>query len=122
MKLQRGKVSLESALQAIEQSDPLAQRAVLRMCAALGQAIAQMHLLVAPQRVVIAGPLAVFEEQFLLPLREAIERHLPDHHGPRFEVVGSQLGDFVGALGAAACSVHAWPPHSLLTTASTPDN
>jgi glucokinase len=72
---------------------------------ALGRGLAQAHLLLDVDLIVIGGSIAAVGE----PLRTAVElaftRHCPPahHHGVR--IVTSELGAYAGAIGAVAPSV-----------------
>jgi glucokinase len=72
-----------------------------------GGAIHQLQLLFDPYRVVLAGPLAELGSTFLELLREAARRRSPRGQP---EIVNSALGQFNGAVGAAALALHQWQP------------
>ena len=83
-------------------------RRVLRRAAEFhGAALHQLHLLFDPQRIILVGPLAELGAAFLDPLTAAMQRRCEDT-AP--EIVNSTLGQFSGALGAAALALHAWKP------------
>jgi N-acetylglucosamine repressor len=104
---------------ALEFSDVLAgarngDRVVLSVLAdaarAIGQTISQLNLLLNPEQVVIAGPLAELEDTFLEPIREVVASLTPPLHAQPPRIIASQLGEFGGALGAAAMAVNLWTP------------
>ncbi len=113
VKLKRDRVELDGILDAVARGDKLAGDVLDNAAEALGRVIAQVHLLINPQRVIIAGPLAGQQAAFLTPIQDAMTALLPEHHRVKPIIVGSQLDSFVGALGAAACAVHAWRPESM---------
>jgi glucokinase len=76
----------------------------------LGRTICQMSLLLNPEMVIVAGPLAELGDLFLDPMRQAAARHTPALHARTPRIVASQLGQYSGALGAAAQAVHQWEP------------
>jgi glucokinase len=63
-----------------------------------------------PEEVIVAGPLAELGALFLDPIRASVEKWTPRRHAKAPQIVTSQLGEYVGALGAAAMAVHQWRP------------
>jgi N-acetylglucosamine repressor len=106
----RGKATLDELLRAARASDPLVLRHLQIAAAAVGQVIAQLSLLLNPERVVIAGPLAELTEAFLDPVSQAVDQYLSPQHAKKPAIVASSFGDYGGALGAAALAVHQWRP------------
>ncbi len=105
-------VSLTGLIQAAQQRDALTLRVLGEATAALGAAIGQLALVLDPAKVIVAGPLTGLGEAFLEPLRLAAERELRASAQPAPEIVHSSMGDFSGALGAAALALHEWKPAS----------
>lgn len=105
-----GKVLLAEVLQAARDGDLLVMDVLHGAVQAIGEAISQLDLLLNPEQVVLAGPLAELGELFLEPLRNVVARRTPQQHAPPPRLVASQLGEFGGALGAAAIAVHQWRP------------
>jgi N-acetylglucosamine repressor len=103
-------VTIEDTLRAASSGDPLVAKVLLQAAEYLGRTICQINLLLNPEEIIIAGPLAELEDAFLQPIRNVVERLTPQLHGlvPRIEA--SQIGEFGGALGAAALAVHNWTP------------
>jgi glucokinase len=97
-------------LQAAQASDPLVLRILRSAADAVGRVIAQLALLLNPQRVVIAGPLCELTEAFLEPLSRSVDLYSVPQHARKPEIVASSFGDYGGALGAAALAVHHWKP------------
>ncbi len=103
-------VSIEEVLDAARRGDPLVVKVLRRMAGYLGRTICQINLLLEPEQIIIVGPLAELEEAFLKPIREVVERLTPQLHGQVPRIEASQIGDYGGALGAAALAVHHWRP------------
>lgn len=106
----RGKVTLDELLEAAQASDPLVLRCLQVAAEAVGRVIAQLSLLLNPQRVVIAGPLAELTEAFLEPLSRSVDQYAAPQHARKPDIVASSFGDYGGALGAAALAFHQWQP------------
>ncbi len=103
-------VPLEDMLRAARDDDPLVSKVLHQTAEYVGRTICQMNLLLNPQQVIIAGPLADLDRTFMQPIREIVERLTPRLHGRVPQIVASQMGEFGGALGAAALAVHHWSP------------
>lgn len=108
IKATRGTVTFPSLAQAIKQKDALALGVLKRAAVAVASALVPITLLLNPSKIIIAGPLAEMGEHFAEPLITATKNHLPSYHIKLSEIVLSQLGDYVGALGAAALAVNQW--------------
>jgi glucokinase len=107
-------LSLEDILQALQQRDPLAMFVIDEVARSLGWGIAQLSLVIDPQKIILAGPLTMLGDAILVPVRARI-KSLLDLSGSRMpEVVGSAMGEFSGALGAAALALHEWQPEVVL--------
>jgi glucokinase len=76
----------------------------------LGQTISQLTLLLSPEQIVIAGPLTELGSIFLDPIREVVASLATPRHAEPPRIVASQLGEYGGALGAAAIAVHHFRP------------
>ena len=108
--LKRGQATLEELLQAAQENDPLVLAVLGEAAVAVGRVIAQFSLLLNPQRVVIAGPLAELSAAFLDPIAATVNQLATPQHARTPEIVASQFGAYGGALGAAALAVHDWTP------------
>lgn len=108
LKLYRGRVTLDELLRAAQESDPLVLRSLHDAAEAVGRVIAQCSLLLNPDRVVIAGPLAELTEAFLEPISRSVDQYAVPQHAKKPEIVASSFGAYGGALGAAALAVHQW--------------
>jgi len=76
----------------------------------LGWAVAQLALALNPSLVIFAGPLTLLGDTLLLPLREHAQKLLEMGGAGTPTIVNSTMGEFSGALGAAALAVHEWKP------------
>jgi N-acetylglucosamine repressor len=103
-------VTIEEMLHAARDDDPLVASILRQTAEHIGRTICQINLLLNPEQVVIAGPLAELDHAFLKPIREVVERLTPPLHAGVPRIVASQIGEFGGALGAAALAVHHWRP------------
>lgn len=110
LKLKRNRVLLEDVIEAARRSDRLVLDVLRRMGQTLGKVIAQLNLLLNPERVIIAGPLAEFDREFIQMIRETIEPLVVPPHAALPEIAGSALGEFAGALGGAALAARHWSP------------
>lgn len=113
LELKRNRVDRKDFLAAANASDPLCRRILHDAAVSLGQSIAQMCLLINPEKVVLCGPLAALPENFGRLVREAVANFLPAFHSQAPSVETSTLGDQAGALGAAALAANAWTPREV---------
>jgi hypothetical protein len=63
-----------------------------------------------PSRVILAGPLTLLGDSLLEPLRASVKEVLCDYEADIPVILNSTMGEFNGALGAAALAVHQWKP------------
>jgi N-acetylglucosamine repressor len=103
-------LAIEHVLTAARDGDPLVVRVLGRAAAYLGRTICQINLLLNPEQIIIAGPLAQLDQSFLAPLRIVVDELTPKLHGRVPRIEASQMGEFGGALGAAALAVQHWAP------------
>lgn len=101
---------IEEIVRAVQQRDPLALLVVGEAAKCLGWAVSQLLLAVDPTKVVLAGPLTMLGENLLQPLRAVTDSLTPPEITRTAEIVNSTMGEFIGALGAAALAVHEWKP------------
>ena len=101
---------MQDIQRAIQQRDPLAVLIVEEVARSLGRGIAQLSLVVDPQKIILAGPLTMLGEALLTPMRSHIKAILDMTETRMPEVTGSTMGEFSGALGAAALALHEWKP------------
>ncbi len=74
----------------------------------LAVVLSQLQCAFDPEKIILAGPLTIFEDIFLDRLEHNFKNLVPTPGLPL--VVNSTLGEFNGALGAAALAVHEWKP------------
>jgi glucokinase len=77
---------------------------------ALGWAVGQLALALNPSQVILAGPLTLLGETLLDPLRQRAEEILRVAGGSVPAIVNSTMGEYSGAVGAAALAVDEWKP------------
>jgi N-acetylglucosamine repressor len=102
--------SVADIVGACQQRDALTLRVIDTAAGALGWALGQLSLTIDPAKVILAGPLTALGEVFLRPLRNRVERVLQLSGTNSPEIVCSTMGEFSGALGAAALALHEWKP------------
>jgi len=117
LKLIRNRVTMDELLEAIESGDRFVLQILREAASVIGRAVAQMSLVVDPEKIIISGPLAGAEKAFIGPLRDAMEESLSRHDSRVPSVHASKLGAFAGALGAATLAIESWQP-SLQPTSS----
>ena len=105
-------IPIHDLVRAVQQRDPLALQVVSEAAKCLGWAISHLLLAIDPAKIMLAGPLTTLGEHFLQPLRAATDSLTPPESKRTAEIVNSTMGEFIGALGAAALAVHEWKPAS----------
>lgn len=103
-------IPIEEVVLAVQQRDPVALLVVNEAARCLGWAVSQLLAVVDPEKIVLAGPLTTLGENLLKPLRAVTDSLVPAESPRTAEIVNSTMGDFIGALGAAALAVHEWRP------------
>ncbi len=103
-------IPIEDLVRAVQQRDPLALLIVGEVAKCLGWAISQLLLTIDPVKIMLAGPLTMLGEHLLEPLRAVTDALTPADNQRTAEIKNSTMGDFIGALGAAALAVHQWKP------------
>jgi N-acetylglucosamine repressor len=76
----------------------------------LGWAVGELALALNPAQVILTGPLTLLGEIMLHPLRHRAEEILEASGAETPVFVNSTMGEYSGALGAAALAVHEWKP------------
>lgn len=76
----------------------------------LGLFLAQTYLLLNPERIILAGQLPELGDVVLEPLRRSVTSAVPAFVSRKPELLVTQLGEYGGAIGAAALAVHEWQP------------
>jgi N-acetylglucosamine repressor len=82
-----------------------------RIAQALAVVLVQLQCAFDPGKIILAGPLTIFADLFLQRLQQNVKQFALPAGAP--VLVNSTLGDFNGALGAAALAVHQWKPLTL---------
>ncbi|WDI41632.1 ROK family transcriptional regulator [Bremerella sp. P1] len=110
LSLKRNRVVLEDMLAAAEKQEPLVLDVLQSAASAVGRVIAQISLLLNPEKIIVAGPLAKLTDAFLEPIRQVVYPLSNTKHARAPRIVASEFGMHGGALGAAALAVHQWKP------------
>jgi N-acetylglucosamine repressor len=105
-------ISLEDMQRALQQRDPLTSLVIGEAAKCLGWAIGHLSLAIDPKKIVLAGPLTTLGETVLQPLRAMAASIIVLSESRVPNIVNSTMGEFSGALGAAALAVHEWKPAS----------
>ena len=100
---QYGPLTVGELLDLLADHDPGAVRVVSDAAELVGRAVATACNLLAPQRVIVLGPMAEAGEVVLSPIRTALARHIAPNEPP--EVVLGELGARHTALGAIALAL-----------------
>lgn len=106
------RLTLQDVSLAAQQRDALTLKILTQTAKVLGSAIGHLILILNPSRVMLAGPLTLLGATFLEPLKVEIRRRLELSGLNIPEIVNSNMGEFSGALGAAALALHEWKPKS----------
>ena len=105
-----GSLSFPDVVQASAQRDRLTVEMVKVAADALSSALAQLALALNPSHVILAGPLTLLGETLLNPLRRRAEELLRNAGGSVPAIINSTMGEYSGAVGAAALAVDVWKP------------
>jgi len=97
-------------LERLRANDPLAQRMIADASQVCGVFIAQMNLMLNPERIIIAGDVVEAGDPFMQPLRVAAAAAPSTPMSSPAQIELSELGLFGGAMGAAALAAQAWRP------------
>jgi N-acetylglucosamine repressor len=104
------RIHIQDIVRAVQQRDPLTLLVINEAARCLGWAISQLLLTLDPRKIVLAGPLTMLGENFLQPVRAMADSLTPAENSRTADIVNSTMGEFIGALGAAALAVHEWKP------------
>jgi len=94
----------------VKDADVDALRLTDTAAAALGLFLVQASRLLDPEKIILAGQLPELGDAVMTPLQKTVDAWLPDDADRRPLITVSELGEFGGALGAAALAVHEWRP------------
>ena len=103
------KATISEFLEAGRKNDPAALTAIHEVAAIHGWAISQMVQLTDPEFVILAGPLTTLGETYIKPVSEMALKFESDYH-PGVPIRSSSLGEYAGAVGAAALALERWKP------------
>ena len=96
-----GCATVEDAVEAAQSGDERARAALEQAGRALGIALANAVLLLAPERIVVGGGVAGAGDLLLDPIRDELRRRVRVAPVERIDVVPAELGPGAGAIGAA---------------------
>ncbi len=105
---QRTEPTIDHLLRACRAGDARAVESVTRAACVHGWAAHQLLRLLDPEKIILAGPLTALGDAYVAPLKQTLRELAAD--GPLPVVVASTLGEYNGALGAAALALHQWEP------------
>lgn len=105
-----GPLKFADVVRAAQQRDSLTVQILAVAARMLGHAVSHLVLALNSSKVIIAGPLTLLGDTMLHPLRLQAQDLLLATGAELPEIVNSTMGEFSGALGAAALGVHEWKP------------
>ena len=106
----KNRITVKDLTEAVQQRDSMTRNVIGAAASVLGHCIGQLIFVVDPAKVVLAGPVALWGEAFLHPLRKAVTETVEPAGLKPPEIVNSAMGEYSGALGAAALALHEWKP------------
>jgi predicted NBD/HSP70 family sugar kinase len=104
----KGELTIDDVLAAAHDGDEFALSLVRAVGRVHGWVAHQINELFNPEKIIFAGPLADLGDLFLASVR-ATARELGDA-GRDLVIANSTLGQYNGAVGAAALALHQWKP------------
>jgi len=105
-----GAFTFDDVVYAAIKNDPLVTEVLAEVARTLGWVCGQLNALFNPPKVILTGPLVDLGAAFLEPLQQAVTEFCSETNQAAPVIVGSELGSFNGALGAAALALHKWKP------------
>jgi glucokinase len=96
-----GTATAEEAVRAAEAGDPRARAGLTDIGRYLGIGIANMIVVLTPDRVVLGGGVAAAGELLFEPIRAELRRRVKTTALDPVELVAAELGTWAGAIGAA---------------------
>lgn len=106
----KGELTFDDVSRAATDGNDVVIQIVQNVAQTLGWVVCQIDAVFNPQKVILAGPLVALGDALLKPLRQAVEHFSSELQQESPVVVNSELGEFNGALGAAALALHEWKP------------
>jgi glucokinase len=119
LSVQRGALTFADVVRAAQQRDTLTMQIIEASAQVLGRAVSQLIFALNPSKVILAGPLTLLGDSVLHPLRARVKAALRNYETDIPMILNSTMGEFNGALGAAALAVHQWKPARLLASQRT---
>lgn len=108
--LPQSDLTITHIITAYTKGDALARTHLNAAANALGWLAGQITALLDPGKIIFSGSFMQLGKPFLDEIRSAISEHVHLRHGQCPEITASELGEFNGALGAAAQVVYHWTP------------
>ena len=105
-----GPLTFADVVRAAQQRDAVTVQIIEVAAEVLGRAVGKLILALDPSRVILAGPLTLLGGTLLNPLRATVESVLKFSDANMPLILNSTMGEYNGALGAAALAVHEWKP------------
>jgi glucokinase len=103
-------LAFSDVVRAARQRDKLTLQVLGVAADMLGWAVAELALALNPSRIILAGPLTLLGDILLQPIQRRAEEILQGSGADVPAIVNSTMGEYSGALGAAALAVHEWKP------------
>ena len=104
-----GTATAEEAVERARNGDPVALHGLGRVARYLGIGIANMIVVISPDRVVIGGGIAAAADLLLPAVRAEIRRRVLTTSMDEVEIVTAELGTWAGAIGAAVHGAESAP-------------
>jgi len=106
----KSELTFDDVTRAASDGNELVCQVMENVAQTLGWVVCQIDAVFNPQKVILAGSLVALGDALLKPLRRAVERFSSEMEQEPPVVVNSELGEFNGAVGAAALALHEWKP------------
>ena len=113
------KAGVTEFLEAARGQDRHALMALREVASIHGWVISQMVQLVDPEIVILAGPLTSLGDIYLDAVTKAAVQFESEHHKST-PILVSELGEYAGAMGAAALALERWRPEDISERTVTP--
>ena len=102
-------LKLSEWLDAVNNQDSHALTALREVSAIHGWVVSQLAQIIDPELVVLAGPLTALGDLYLEGVKNVALQFESDYH-PSVAIRISELGEYAGAVGAAALALERWRP------------
>jgi glucokinase len=102
-----GTATADEAVARARAGDVRASEGLTRVARYLGIGIANMIVVISPDRVVIGGGIAAASDLLMGPIRDELRRRVKMTSLDAVEIVNAELGTWAGAIGAAIHAVEA---------------